>query len=59
MKKKLICTAIILTMITSLTACDSNSTSDAATDDDNMAVSTEMRISYCILCVKPLPLLQV
>lgn len=42
MKKKLICTAIILTMITSLTACGSNSASDAASDDDSMAVSTEI-----------------
>ncbi len=41
MKKKLICTAIILTMITSLTACGSNSASDAASDDGSMAVSTE------------------
>lgn len=42
MKKKLICTAIILTMITSLTACGSNSASDAASDDGSMAVSTEI-----------------
>lgn len=42
MKKKLICTAIILTMITSLTACGSNSASNAASDDDSMAVSTEI-----------------
>lgn len=42
MKKKLICTAIILTIITSLTACGSNSASDAASDDDSMAVSTEI-----------------
>lgn len=42
MKKKLICTAIILTMITSLTACGSNSASDAASDDGNMGVSTEI-----------------
>lgn len=42
MKKKLICTAIILTMITSLTACGSNSASVAASDDDSMAVSTEI-----------------
>ena len=42
MKKKLICTAIILTMITSLTACGSNSASDAASDDASMAVSTEI-----------------
>lgn len=41
MKKKLICTAIILTMITSLTACGSNSASDVASDDGSMAVSTE------------------
>lgn len=41
MKKKLICTAIILTMITSLTACGSNSASDAASDNGSMAVSTE------------------
>lgn len=42
MKKKLICTAIILTMITSLTACGSNSASDTVPDDDSMAVSTEI-----------------
>lgn len=42
MKKKLICTAIILTMITSLTACGSNSASDAVSDDDSMAVSKEI-----------------
>lgn len=42
MKKKLICTAIILTMITSLTACGSNSASDAASDDGSMTVSTEI-----------------
>lgn len=42
MKKKLICTAIILTMITSLTACGSNSASDTASDDDSMAISTEI-----------------
>lgn len=42
MKKKLICTAIILTMITSLTACGSNSASDAASDDGSMDVSTEI-----------------
>lgn len=42
MKKKLICTAIILTMITSLTACGCNSASDAASDDGSMAVSTEI-----------------
>lgn len=41
-EKKLICTAIILTMITSLTACGSNSASDAASDDGSMAVSTEI-----------------
>lgn len=42
MKKKLICTAIILTMITSLTACGSNSASDVASDDGSMGVSTEI-----------------
>ncbi len=42
MKKKLICTAIILTMITFLTACGSNSASDAASDDGSMGVSTEI-----------------
>lgn len=42
MKKKLICTAIILTMITSLTACGSNSASNAASDDGSMGVSTEI-----------------
>lgn len=42
MKKKLICTAIVLTMITSLTACGSNTTSDVISDDDSMAVSTEI-----------------
>lgn len=42
MKKKLICTAIILTMITSPTACGSNTASDATSDDDSMAVSTEI-----------------
>lgn len=42
MKKKLICTAIILTMITSLTACGSNSASDATSDDGSMGVSTEI-----------------
>lgn len=41
MKKKLICTAIILTMVTSLTACGSNPASDIASDD-SMAVSTEI-----------------
>ncbi len=45
MKKKLIFTAIILTMITSLTACGSNSASDVASDDDSMAVSTEKATS--------------
>lgn len=42
MKRKLICTVIILTMITSLTACGSNSAFDAASDDGSMAVSTEI-----------------
>lgn len=33
MKKKLICTAIILTMITSLTACGDSTASDVTSDD--------------------------
>ena len=42
MKKKLICTAIILTMITSLTACGSNTASDVVSDDGNMTESAEI-----------------
>lgn len=42
MKKKLICTAIILTMVTSLTACGSNSASDVISDDGSMTESAEI-----------------
>ncbi|MDE5966431.1 MAG: hypothetical protein K2G89_06325 [Lachnospiraceae bacterium] len=42
MKKKLICTAIILTMITSLTACGSNADSNVMSDDGSMTESEEI-----------------
>ncbi|MBD5097164.1 MAG: hypothetical protein HDT40_09265 [Lachnospiraceae bacterium] len=42
MKKKLICTAIILTMITSITACGSNADSNVMSDDGNMTESAEI-----------------
>lgn len=41
MKKKLICIAIILTMITSLTACGSNADSNVMSDDGSMTESAE------------------
>lgn len=42
MKKKLICTAIILTMVTSLTACGSNADSNVMSDDGSMTESAEI-----------------
>ncbi|MCM1162009.1 MAG: hypothetical protein NC412_12385 [Roseburia sp.] len=42
MKKKLICTAIILTMVTSLTACGSNADSNIMSDDGSMTETEEI-----------------